>query len=492
MGRVTSGGYGYTVEKSIAYAYLPAEHEVGTEIAVEIFGEWVPGVIADEPLFDPRGRADPRVTFAAEVERVWPGRGARFEVLGGGITNHNLKVEVDGERFVLRVAGKDTEPPRHRPHGRARRDRRPPPRSASGPRSSSSSSPRAGSSRASSRVRSLRWSACASRRCSSASRRALRAFHDGAAIPGSFDSFRVVESYRQTALDRGGSVPDAYDWAHEVATRIEATRSTDAPVPCHNDLLNANFLDDGEQPPHRRLGVRGHGRPVLRPRELLRSTTSSTRRRASCCSPPTSARFATPDAQALELMRFMSDFREAMWGVVQSAVSELDFDFDAYAAEHFARLERTAAVAGVRRGARGLNDEGRLAAPFASRRGRGATSASVGSANSPSLLLLEPFELLLGAHPHRALEPVLRRQRPPAAEDEADAGEPEDRVVRELPVERVVPRQADRVQREDEQDRDQARPRGSRRRRATCSAVRGSTRAARPSCRPSASGGRRG
>ena len=48
------------------------------------------------------------------------------------------------------------------------------------------------------------------------------------------------------------------------------------------------------------------------------------------------------DFQALELMRFMSDFREAMWGVVQSAVSELDFDFDAYASEHFERLRRTA------------------------------------------------------------------------------------------------------------------------------------------------------
>ncbi len=55
VGRVTSGGYGYTVEKSIAYAYLPAEHDVGTEIAVEIFGEWVPGVVAAEPLFDPTG-----------------------------------------------------------------------------------------------------------------------------------------------------------------------------------------------------------------------------------------------------------------------------------------------------------------------------------------------------------------------------------------------------------------------------------------------------
>jgi glycine cleavage system aminomethyltransferase T/glycine/D-amino acid oxidase-like deaminating enzyme len=55
VGRVTSGGYGYTVERSIAYAYLPAEHGVGTEVAVEIFGEWVAGAVADEPLFDPTG-----------------------------------------------------------------------------------------------------------------------------------------------------------------------------------------------------------------------------------------------------------------------------------------------------------------------------------------------------------------------------------------------------------------------------------------------------
>ncbi len=54
VGRVTSGGYGYTVERSIAYAYLPTEHDVGTEVAVEIFGEWVGGEVAAEPLFDPR------------------------------------------------------------------------------------------------------------------------------------------------------------------------------------------------------------------------------------------------------------------------------------------------------------------------------------------------------------------------------------------------------------------------------------------------------
>ena len=56
VGRVTSGGYGYSVERSIAYAYLPAERsEPGQPVAVEIFGEWVGGEVAAEPLFDPTG-----------------------------------------------------------------------------------------------------------------------------------------------------------------------------------------------------------------------------------------------------------------------------------------------------------------------------------------------------------------------------------------------------------------------------------------------------
>jgi 4-methylaminobutanoate oxidase (formaldehyde-forming) len=56
VGRVTSGGYGYTVARSIVYAYLPAgDADEGTEVAVEIFGEWVAGAVAREPLFDPAG-----------------------------------------------------------------------------------------------------------------------------------------------------------------------------------------------------------------------------------------------------------------------------------------------------------------------------------------------------------------------------------------------------------------------------------------------------
>jgi 4-methylaminobutanoate oxidase (formaldehyde-forming) len=58
VGRVTSGGHGYTVGRSIAYAYVPAGDAVpGRPVEVAIFGEWIPGEVAAEPLYDPDGNA---------------------------------------------------------------------------------------------------------------------------------------------------------------------------------------------------------------------------------------------------------------------------------------------------------------------------------------------------------------------------------------------------------------------------------------------------
>jgi glycine cleavage system aminomethyltransferase T len=55
-GRITSGGYGYSVGRSIAYAQLPPDRAAaGTGVEVEIFGRWVGGQVASEPLFDPDG-----------------------------------------------------------------------------------------------------------------------------------------------------------------------------------------------------------------------------------------------------------------------------------------------------------------------------------------------------------------------------------------------------------------------------------------------------
>ncbi|OLB86116.1 MAG: hypothetical protein AUI15_31690 [Actinobacteria bacterium 13_2_20CM_2_66_6] len=55
VGRVTSGGYGYTIGDSIAYAYIPATCQVDTRVEVDIFGTWITGRVAKEPLYDPTG-----------------------------------------------------------------------------------------------------------------------------------------------------------------------------------------------------------------------------------------------------------------------------------------------------------------------------------------------------------------------------------------------------------------------------------------------------
>jgi glycine cleavage system aminomethyltransferase T/glycine/D-amino acid oxidase-like deaminating enzyme len=55
VGRVTSGGYGYSIGQSIAYAYIPASCPVDTPVEVDIFGTWVAGRVAKDPLYDPTG-----------------------------------------------------------------------------------------------------------------------------------------------------------------------------------------------------------------------------------------------------------------------------------------------------------------------------------------------------------------------------------------------------------------------------------------------------
>jgi 4-methylaminobutanoate oxidase (formaldehyde-forming) len=54
-GRVTSGGYGFTIDRSIAYAYLPPTCTPGNRVDVQVFGRWVPATVASEPLYDPTG-----------------------------------------------------------------------------------------------------------------------------------------------------------------------------------------------------------------------------------------------------------------------------------------------------------------------------------------------------------------------------------------------------------------------------------------------------
>jgi thiamine kinase-like enzyme len=174
--------------------------------------------------------------------------------------------------------------------------------------------------------------------------RAIRAIHAGPPLDWSFDPFRIVEDYRRTAEERGVTIPEAFDPAHETAAKIEvAFASSPMPrVPCHNDLLESNFLRrDGHIwiVDHEYAGM---GDPFFDLGNLsinnALSDDAQERLLTLYFGEPTDRHRAR-----LKLMRIMSDFREAMWGVVQQGLSTLDIDYVAYAEKHFDRLSTTMA-----------------------------------------------------------------------------------------------------------------------------------------------------
>jgi thiamine kinase-like enzyme len=174
--------------------------------------------------------------------------------------------------------------------------------------------------------------------------RDLRRFHDsGTELPTGFDSFRLVEEYAETGREHGSEPPEGYDDALETAHAIEKAidgQPTHELVPTHNDLLTANFLVDGDKVQlidweYAGMGDRWFDLGNFAVNNELDDDQEDQLLEAYFGEPPDDRRRAT-----LKLFRFMSDFREAMWGVVQTGVSELDFDFKAYAQKHFDRLEK--------------------------------------------------------------------------------------------------------------------------------------------------------
>ncbi len=181
----------------------------------------------------------------------------------------------------------------------------------------------------------------------------LRRLHDDdEAIPVDFPVFRLVTDYAETARERGGAIPDGYERALEHARRIEAalTHPEHEPVACHNDLLAANFISGPRQIWLVDWDYAGMGDRYFDLANFAINNEISD----FDCEAVLAAYFAaegsrlpdrSPESRfaALRLMCVMSDFREAMWGVVQGTISDIDFDFADYAETHFERLERSAA-----------------------------------------------------------------------------------------------------------------------------------------------------
>lgn len=171
--------------------------------------------------------------------------------------------------------------------------------------------------------------------------RVLQKIHALAPVRATFSPFHVVRVYDRLARQHGVTAfPENYAALRSRMDEIETAfaRAHDAPVLCHNDLLNGNFLRD-EQGRVRILdweyagmGDRFFDLANFAAHHELADAQINTLLDAYF-GQVTPRQFAR-----LKLMQCMSDFREAMWGVLQQGISELDYDFRDYAAQFFGKL----------------------------------------------------------------------------------------------------------------------------------------------------------
>ena len=268
---------------------------------------------------------------------AWGGLEIRAEVLGGGITNRNFRVDVGAESFVVRLAGRDTEL-----LGIDREAER----AATEAAWVAGVAPEVVAFLPEHGALITRFVEAAPLPPEELERPevlhavvdAVKAIHGMGSLPSGFDVFEVVRAYRRTAGDRGVSIPRAYDDALVVADRVaEAFAAAPMPRhPCHDDLLNANFLMLEGRVVIVDYEYAGMGEVFFDLGNLSINNGISERAQETLLE----RYFATPTRThraRLALMRVMSDFREAMWGVVQQGISTLDFDYVDYADRHFAR-----------------------------------------------------------------------------------------------------------------------------------------------------------
>ena len=169
----------------------------------------------------------------------------------------------------------------------------------------------------------------------------MKAYHSLNYFPGSFSPFRVAEEYARTANSFNVDPPEKIYLYLETSREIETAmygREPLVPHPCHNDLLNGNFIDDGIRIRILDWEYAGMGDIFFdlgnfAVQHEFDDDQDETLLRAYFGSPTDSQRARQ------KLMKIMSDLREAMWAQVQRGVSKLDFDYAGYGQKYFERFE---------------------------------------------------------------------------------------------------------------------------------------------------------
>lgn len=271
------------------------------------------------------------VTIDGVVAVLWPGRSAAVEPLTGGITNSNFRVRVGGDDLVVRIPGSRTEL-----LGIDRECEIAASRIAAGLGIGPElvdADPSLGC--IVTRFidgRPLRADEVGQEPVIGQLAAALRLVHGAGAIGATFEPYRLVTRYHELAARHEVVEPFDFRAMAGVVAAVARARPFEPTALCHNDLLTANLLYDG--------GVRlvdweyaGMGDPFFDLGNLAANHAFTAEQQVSLLG----HYFGEADdagMAGLELFELVSEAREAMWGVVQMAVSELQVDFEGYAVEH--------------------------------------------------------------------------------------------------------------------------------------------------------------
>lgn len=268
---------------------------------------------------------------------AWTGRTVLAEPIPAGLTNQNYKVTVDGRPLFVRIPGAGTEVlavdranELHNTRAAAK----------------TGISPQVVDVLPEWDVFVLEWidartmsnDAFAAPDSPARIATALRRLHAGPRFRDDFDMFRTTERYLQVVEDRGIAIPAGYRAHLPMLPRIEAALAARPlpSVPCHNDLLADNYLDDGERLWIVDYEYSGNNDPTFELGNTCQELGwDETRIRELCA-----AYFgAASDAllARLRLQMLMSDVGWTLWAAIQADISTIDFDFTGWAEERWAR-----------------------------------------------------------------------------------------------------------------------------------------------------------
>jgi len=167
----------------------------------------------------------------------------------------------------------------------------------------------------------------------------LRTIHSMPEIPGQFIVFRIVEEYAHVARRYDVRFPNNFGWLLEKMYAAETALKEEAgPLsPCHNDLLNENFLQDNGRIYLLDWEYAGMG-DIFFDLANLSVNHNFTDEEDKQLLSAYFGEVTKKNWARLKIMKILSDFRESMWGLVQIGISDLDFDFPGYAEKHFDRM----------------------------------------------------------------------------------------------------------------------------------------------------------